>query len=113
VFHLALPCLESLELGGGCCVNIEKTVVYLRQYSHSLTVLKFEGSHLLFQDVKVLLEVLTEHDKLRSLSIYVLRLTPELLDLLTMKLSSLDHLYVSFQYVFPSQNGTATEDIDA
>jgi hypothetical protein len=57
--------------------------------------------------------VLTGHGKLRSISIHVLRLTPELLDLLAMKLPSLDHLYVMFQYVFPSQNKTAIEDIDA
>jgi hypothetical protein len=44
---------------------------------------------------------------------YVSHLTPELLDLLAMKLPSLDHLYMMFQFIFPSQNKTAIEDIDA
>jgi hypothetical protein len=113
VFHIALPRLESLELGGGCFTNLEKMGTYLRQYAHSLTVLKFERRHLLFREVEVLLEVLTGHDKLRSLSVHVLHLTPELLDLLAMKLPSLDHLYVMFQFVLPSQNEAAVEDIDA
>jgi hypothetical protein len=113
VFHIALPRLESLELGGRCFTNLEKIGTYLRQYAHSLTVLKLERRHLLFREVEVLLEVLTGHDKLQCLTMYVLHLTPELLDLLAMKLPSLDHIYMIFQFVFPSQNETAVEDIDA
>jgi hypothetical protein len=113
VFRIALPRLESLELGGACFTNLEKIGAYLQQYAHSLTALKFEHRHLSFREVEVLLEVFTGHDKLRSLSMHVLHLTPELLDLLAMKLPSLDHLYVMFQFVFPSQNETDIEDIDA
>ena len=104
---IALPRLESLELGGGCFTNLEKIGTYLWPYARSLTVLKFERRHLLFREVEVLLEALTRHDKLRSLSMYVLHLTPELLDLLAMKLPYLDHLYIIFKFVFPSQSEMA------
>jgi hypothetical protein len=53
VFRIALPRLESLELGCGFCTNLEKTAAYVRQYAHSLTVLKFERTHLLFREVEV------------------------------------------------------------
>lgn len=93
-------------------LQLETIGAYLRPYAHSHTVLKFECRHLLFRDVNVLIEVLMGHE-LQSLSMYILHLTPELLDLLAMKLPSLDQLYVMFQFVFSSQTEAPVEDIDA
>ena len=113
IFHIALPCLELLELGSGCCTNLQMTATYLQQYAHSLKYLKLEHAHLAFQEVKILLTVLAEHDNLRSLSIYVRYLTPELLDLLAKKLPSLDHLYVMYQHAIPWISFPITGNLDA
>jgi hypothetical protein len=104
VFRVTLPCLESLELGSGCCDNVGITAVYLQQYTRSLTRLKLERTHLSFQEVEVLLDVLTEHSKLQSLTIDVQHFSPQLLDLLAIKLPSLDHLHMVFHYLRPTQH---------
>jgi hypothetical protein len=57
VFNIALPRLESLELGGWCFTNLEKIGTYLEQYARSLTVLKFGRRHLSFREVEVLLDM--------------------------------------------------------
>jgi hypothetical protein len=111
VFRVVLPCLGSLELGSGYCTNMEKTAAYLQQYAHSLTVLKLVGRLLLFREVNVLLEVFKEHDKLRSLTISVYSLFPSLVDLLAMKLPSLDQLHAAVvTRIVPSIYLPVTED---
>ena len=74
----------------------------LQHYACSLTILKLEHRYLLFREVQVLLEPLTQHDKLQSLTIYTHALLPELLDLLAMMLPFLEHLDVLFWHIVPS-----------
>lgn len=103
MLYVALPYLESLELGW---TSLENTVAYVQQYARSLTVLKVERQRLLFRDVELLLNVLTKHgaSEPRSLTIEPYFLNPELLDLLAIKLPFLDQLYMKFEYIIPSKH---------
>jgi hypothetical protein len=81
VFHLPMPHVESLELGAGCFLDMGLTTAYIQQFK-GLTTLSLEKVlHLCYDQATILLKAISACDMLRTLSLSVFRLTPQLLDL--------------------------------
>jgi hypothetical protein len=111
-FRVVLPCLESLVLGQECCRYWEQIPGYLRKHAPTLVTLKLVNIYISFQQVEELVEQLAEHDKLRSLTISIYCVTPELLDLLAIKLPSLGHLSMVFRRLCSLQSPPTTWDTE-
>jgi hypothetical protein len=111
LFHVALPHLESLELGSSCFSDCKQISVYLSQFTRSLMVFNLERTKLPYNDVVMLMNAFPEQNQLRYLTISVEHLTPELLDFLAMKLHDLEHLHLMFQSICVASVNFANEEL--
>lgn len=97
--HVALPRLEFLHVTLDFFSVSFRTAAYLRQFKNSLMTLKLTGRRLTYSETEQIINVFAGPDKLRVLHLEIDHLGPELFDLFSITLPSLDVLYLVFLWV--------------
>jgi hypothetical protein len=94
--QLRPPMLRSLYLGIYRPLRpVTTATILFRQLVHSLTTLVLDNYRFDFREVRKIIEVFAQEDKLRSFSLKVFTLTPECLDYFALKLPNLHELHLS------------------